>query len=65
MKLKKSGNMTFFETYMGEIKTRRSEFFKKVNVIIDWCSLERELDKVYKKRSKCRWSSQLPFDSVI
>jgi len=34
---------------MGQIKTRRSEFFKKVNSIIDWRWLERELDKVYKK----------------
>jgi Transposase and inactivated derivatives, IS5 family len=49
MKLEKSGNMTFFESYMGQIKTRRSEFFKKVNSIIDWRWLERELDKVYKK----------------
>jgi hypothetical protein len=49
MKLEKSLNMTFFESYMGQIKTRRSEFFKKVNSIIDWRWLERELDKVYKK----------------
>jgi hypothetical protein len=49
MKLEKSVNMTFFESYMGQIKTRRSEFFKKVNSIIDWRWLERELDKVYKK----------------
>ena len=52
MKLEKSGNMTFFESFMGQIKTRRSEFFKKVNSIIDWRWLEGELDKVYKFHSE-------------
>ena len=52
MKLEKSENMTFFKSYMGQIKTRRSEFFKKVNSIIDWRWLEGELDKVYKFHSE-------------
>jgi IS5 family transposase len=41
--------MTFFEAYFGHYKTRRSEFFKKVNEVIDWTALEREIDKVYKR----------------
>lgn len=48
MKLQKRTDMGFFEPWM-ERKTRRSNFFKMVNEIIDWTSIEREIEKIYKK----------------
>jgi len=49
MKEKRSGNVTFLEALLGNIKLRQNEFFNKVNEVIDWEALEREIDKIYKK----------------
>lgn len=48
MKRKNSIDMGFFDMYMVQ-KTRRQDFFNRVNKLIDWDKIEFELNKIYKK----------------
>lgn len=45
MKRKNSIDMGFFDMYMVQ-KTRRQDFFSRVNKLIDWDKIEFELNKV-------------------
>ena len=41
-------NMSFVKEYVQK-RTSKNVFFRQVNTLIDWSSIEKELRKVYKR----------------
>jgi transposase, IS5 family len=48
MKLQRNIQMSFSSIYI-ERRTRKNEFYRQIDKIIDWSLIEKEIDKVYKK----------------
>ncbi|XOD67685.1 MAG: transposase [Flavobacteriales bacterium Tduv] len=46
--LRSTAQISFSELYM-ERSTRRSEFFKRLNTLIHWEGIEKEIRKIYQK----------------
>ena len=46
-------NMSFVKEYVQK-RTSKNVFFRQVNTLIDWSSIEKELRKVYKRGEKER-----------
>ena len=44
-------NMSFVKEYVQK-RTSKNVFFRQVNTLIDWSSIEKELRKVYKREEK-------------
>ena len=46
-------NMSFVKEYVQK-RTSKNVFFRQVNTLVDWSSIEKELRKVYKRGEKER-----------
>jgi IS5 family transposase len=44
----KDNQMGFVDNYV-EKRTRKNVFFKRINVLVDWNAIEKEINKVYKR----------------
>jgi IS5 family transposase len=53
VKLLKKSAVSFFMALLRQIA--KNVFFKHINKIIDWTTLEKEIDKVYKRGKSADW----------
>ncbi|XOD67765.1 MAG: transposase [Flavobacteriales bacterium Tduv] len=59
--LRSTAQISFSELYM-ECSTRRSEFFKRLNTLIHWKGMEKEIRKIYQKGQGIK--SQLAYSGI-